>query len=845
MSDTLDASAPAASPLPTAAAAPVQPDSTSSATSAPQEPSPAVNSNDTASHDVNTATVNSASVSGNVPVEQISDVPAADIPQPGASLGQEIPAAPAASEDPAVALNHTATVDAPLSDVREESEPEAKPTAGTDAEAKPEAAVVPSEQPIETGSPESRPVETTTTAAPSDSAPVSAPALAETMTATEESTEATASSAPVETVTENQPDVAMEDVAATSAITDSPAPPADAPSTTKHELNDGAEPSAKRARVESPSVSFDPATVDPSRRMAFNRQKYSQAVLRQLKKSKDAGPFNQPVDPVKLNIPQYPTIITKPMDLGTIDRKLSKGEYATIDGFIEDVELVWTNCVKFNGPDSVISQMAMRVKEQFERQMRSLPEPEDKPVSATSKGGRVSAVGTPQGTPQSRPRKNSSPATQNGVPIIRRESVGVDGRPKREIHAPPPKSLPYSNQPARSKKNAMQLKFCESVIRELFKKQHESFAFPFYQPVDHVALGIPEYPKIVTEPMDLGTVQTKLKAAEYGTADEFEHDVRQVFRNCYKFNPAGSPVNVMGKRLESVFNEKWAEKPVPVARTSTSQYSDSDGESDEDDKNETVQMLHKQLEAMKNQIADLSQKKSSKGKKKGSGSGHSRRHSQIDDDDDFHRRGGSAKKRKHGGSSANAGASAPAADEVDESPMLPTFEQKTALSTRMGYMTEHQMPVVISILKRTDPNFDPEDEEVELDVDKIHPKTIRLLWNWIMEGIEPSFLRAAHSKKGQKHKKNRAILTEDEQQRQIAELEKELHRMKNGGGGVTSGLVGTAGPSDLAGANQRNDRYGGGGGNNGHRRGGSADDDEDDDEDDDDAGDSDSSEDDD
>lgn len=41
-------------------------------------------------------------------------------------------------------------------------------------------------------------------------------------------------------------------------------------------------------------------------------------MLNTLMNSKTAAPFLQPVDPIGLGIPDYPTIITRPMDLSTI-----------------------------------------------------------------------------------------------------------------------------------------------------------------------------------------------------------------------------------------------------------------------------------------------------------------------------------------------------------------------------------------------------------------------------------------------------------------------------------------------------------------------------------------------
>lgn len=42
--------------------------------------------------------------------------------------------------------------------------------------------------------------------------------------------------------------------------------------------------------------------------------------------------FNTPVDPVALNLPDYPKIIKKPMDLGTIAHKLERREYEDAGG---------------------------------------------------------------------------------------------------------------------------------------------------------------------------------------------------------------------------------------------------------------------------------------------------------------------------------------------------------------------------------------------------------------------------------------------------------------------------------------------------------------------------------
>ena len=77
------------------------------------------------------------------------------------------------------------------------------------------------------------------------------------------------------------------------------------------------------------------------------------------------------------------------------------------------------------------------------------------------------------------------------VPVIRRSEAEAIGRPKREIHPPPPKDLPYADAPKKHRKTKRikddgtieQLKYCGKIIQELHRKQHSNYAHPFYEPV--------------------------------------------------------------------------------------------------------------------------------------------------------------------------------------------------------------------------------------------------------------------------------------------------------------------------------------------------------------------------
>lgn len=61
------------------------------------------------------------------------------------------------------------------------------------------------------------------------------------------------------------------------------------------------------------------------------------------------------------------------MDLNTVDRKLSSGEYENVEDFIADVRLVFSNCYKFNGPEAMISMLCQNVESAFEKSLRQMP----------------------------------------------------------------------------------------------------------------------------------------------------------------------------------------------------------------------------------------------------------------------------------------------------------------------------------------------------------------------------------------------------------------------------------------------------------------------------------------
>jgi hypothetical protein len=103
-------------------------------------------------------------------------------------------------------------------------------------------------------------------------------------------------------------------------------------------------------------------------------QQHCTPLLRALMNNKNAAPFNVPVDYIKLGIPDYPKIVTHPMDFGTIETKMGSGVYDQIDEWIDDMRLVFGNAKKFNPEEHVVHKMAKMLEQSFDKKLAALLE---------------------------------------------------------------------------------------------------------------------------------------------------------------------------------------------------------------------------------------------------------------------------------------------------------------------------------------------------------------------------------------------------------------------------------------------------------------------------------------
>ncbi|XP_077525745.1 homeotic protein female sterile-like isoform X5 [Haemaphysalis longicornis] len=539
-------------------------------------------------------------------------------------------------------------------------------------------------------------------------------------------------------------------------------------------------------------------------------------VMKALWKHQFAWPFQQPVDTVKLNLPDYHRIIRHPMDLGTIKKRLEHCYYSSAQECIDDFKTMFTNCYVYNKPGEDVVLMAQALEKLFLTKITEMPKEEtDLPLpppragqgkkgkgkgaagaAVAVKGPRAAAAaaaaakgpspaqnavspatnshspaeslpaavpgstntptalsatsptlrsstyaqqaaaasaaaassslgGSPAAAPPELPPAAAPPISAPAPPPLvqmppalkvspaeavapaarddgrwpqRRQAkkgvkrkadtttplpleppaggpsyvgvaVGAPPEPKsskvstrRESGRPikkPSKDLPdtqqHSSKPKKGKLTE-QMKYCNSILKELFAKKHAGppgpsprrprraqqprpgYAWPFYKPVDAELLGLHDYHEIIKHPMDLGTVKQKMDNREYKSPEEFAGDVRLIFTNCYKYNPPDHEVVAMARKLQDVFEMRYAKmpdepppsEPQPVSQadrvdsesssssrsSSSASSSSSESEDTDEERERKLQQLQEQLRKVTEQISILAAESRKKDKKK-------------------------------------------------------------------------------------------------------------------------------------------------------------------------------------------------------------------------------------
>lgn len=318
-------------------------------------------------------------------------------------------------------------------------------------------------------------------------------------------------------------------------------------------------PSRQTAIVNPPPPEF--INTKRNGRLTNQLQFLQKVVLKALWKHQFSWPFQQPVDAVKLKLPDYYSIIKAPMDLNTIKKRLENKYYVKASECIEDFNTMFSNCYLYNKSEDDIVLMTQALEKLFMQKLSQMPQEEQvvggkerikkdtqqkTPASSAkdqvpskaafkrqeiSSGFRELSLSPLNMGHDAPPTSDSQTVVQITKGVKRRADTTTPTTSTVRASSKSPQTtremksmsisakenilksvLPDSQQQHRALKTVKvtgQLKYCGEILKEMLAKKHLPYAWPFYSPVDVDALGLHNYYDVVTNPMDLGTIKVK------------------------------------------------------------------------------------------------------------------------------------------------------------------------------------------------------------------------------------------------------------------------------------------------------------------------------------------------
>ncbi|XP_004068304.1 bromodomain-containing protein 3 [Oryzias latipes] len=526
-------------------------------------------------------------------------------------------------------------------------------------------------------------------------------------------------------------------------------------------------------------------------------------VIKALWRHQYSWPFRQPVDAVALCIPDYYKLIKHPMDLGTVMQRLKNRYYWEANECIKDISTMFNNCYVYNRPGDDIVFMAQTLEKIFLQKVSQMPKeeviatlPKDEPEKEEPVKQRpvVSEIALQEATVLSNGVHLNTPtrlcaqtdSTLNikkclkkkmvsGTPVTATLSRGDEFAAEEHSASIPLISRTGSGRPVKPPKKNLdmfedkrvrlteKLRDCNNILKEMLSKRHCAYAWPFYTPVDAIALGLQDYHDIIKQPMDLSTIKKKMDHQEYTNATEFAADVRLMFSNCYRYNPPSHGVVYMARKLQEVFEARYmkmSQEPegCPVSRQpgdtgkadrvgslSTSASSETEGPSEQESSSKEVntQLAHleERLKAVGTQLARLTQeplmktKEKQKKEKRLKGKNAAQLKRKCIKSKTGVEKSTASKTLSLLGGKTSFGVPLKSENEISSKPV--TYQEKKQLKSDINMLPGDKLGELLNIIKSRESYLQESNlEDVVIDFDMVKPSTLTVLQRFVAECLK-------------------------------------------------------------------------------------------------------------
>ena len=302
--------------------------------------------------------------------------------------------------------------------------------------------------------------------------------------------------------------------------------------------------------------------------------------------------------------------------------------------------------------------------------------------------------------------------------------VKRSNRPKKPVQV---EDLGYVEKDSKARArisgvNTETVRRCERMLQSL--KKHPC-AEPFLEAVDPIKLKAPDYLEIVKCPMDLSTVERRLKAGEYKETYALGMDIRLIWRNSWLYNARDSHIYMMTMEISSYFEKIFKELDnLALSLEAPESFGAGAGGQTQVRGRKDMEDMQKNLEKVRKEVKELS-----KGLARGDTQGGAP--------------GSESLPLSRGHSKAGGGMGM--SKNMDK-PM--SLQEKTLLSTNIRKLNADKLRGIITIISDTI-DMNKNKEVLEFDIENLPTRKCRELEQYVKRALNTKSLQTK-KKKGSK-----------------------------------------------------------------------------------------------
>nr|XP_046919090.1 bromodomain-containing protein 3-like [Dermatophagoides farinae] len=337
-----------------------------------------------------------------------------------------------------------------------------------------------------------------------------------------------------------------------------------------------------------------------------NQLQYMLRIInRNIWKHQYAWPFQEPVNAEKLQLPDYHTIIRKPMDLGTIKKRLENCYYYSAQECINDFRLMFDNCYLYNKEGDDVVMMAHSIEKLYNSKLAEMPR-EEIEIPIQVKGARKKGKGRSKTKGGSGPRVINTSSRPLSTPISTVPKQPISLYPVQPQQHIPYRQMNNSGPTVAQKNNVNQTSIVPSTA--LTDGKTSLATMPTMDSI------LNQNPPTILLPQLLSIQKQSSKVKKRKLSKE---------NYCYKYNSPDHQVVNMGRKLQDVFEMRYAKMPDFEDHSDESGTSDSNHSSsscfdseDENERRNALKTLQEQLKKLTEQVQQLAKQSERSSKKK-------------------------------------------------------------------------------------------------------------------------------------------------------------------------------------------------------------------------------------